>query len=235
MRTYRHIIAAVLASAPTALLAQHPLVLEKLRGWNASVPAPPAATIHTEVMKAATAIQKRDGGCLPTSAKIESISPATGVRFVFEGILGGQIKNAWTVVANHPNCGGETARYNLVSKGDGGLYAIRINRGRSHANESLIGDTWLLAVLQADATLRRAGIECDGRSARMGAVRVSAEEPDLGPEVFGIRYAGSWSEVWPIELCGRTVEVAVRFTADGDGGAYHQLKSTEAKLLPAAK
>lgn len=57
----------------------------------------------------------------------------------------------------------------------------------------------------------------------------------MGPEVYGVRYTGSWSEVWPITLCGRTVEVSVRFTADGDGGAYNNLKSAEAKLLPASR
>jgi len=68
----------------------------------------------------------------------------------------------------------------------------------------------------------------------MGVTRVAKEEPSLGADVYGVRYTGSWIEVWPIELCGRTIEVAVRFTADGDGGAYADLKGTEAKLLPPA-
>jgi hypothetical protein len=183
-------------------------------------------------MKAAAIAQKRSGGCLPTSAVIENVSPATGVRFVFQGILAGRIRNGWTVVARHPNCENDIVRYTMVQDSAGDFSAVRTNRGRSHANESLIGDTWPLALLQAESTLRRANVVCDGRLSVLGVTRVAKEEPALGAEVYGVRYTGSWSEVWPITLCGRTVEVSVRFTADGDGGAYSDLEGAEAKLLP---
>lgn len=225
------ILAVMGATSSTAGNAQHPLILQRLTAWNAAAPQPAAATIQEQVMKAAMVAQKRSGGCIPTSAVIESVMPATSARFVFQGILAGQLKNAWTVTARHPNCDATPVRYTMSEDSTGAIRTIRTNRGLSLANESLIGDTWPLAVLQAAATAKRNGVECDPESATLGVTRVAKEEPGLGADIYGVRYTGSWSEVWPVELCGRTVEVTVRFTADGDGGAYSDLKGTEAKLL----
>ncbi len=180
------------------------------------------------------AAQKRSGGCVPTSVVVDSVVPATSAKFVFQGILAGRLKNGWTVTARHPNCDAMPVRYTISEDSAGALTTIRTNRGLSLANESLISDTWPLALLQATATAKRNGFECDPNGASLGVTRVAKEEPGLGADVYGVRYAGSWSEVWPVELCGRTIEVTVRFTADGDGGAYTDLKGTEAKLLPPA-
>ncbi len=231
MRLLAMIVAAILVAATNATYAQHPIVLEKLRAWDNATPPPPRALMTAEVMKAAAAVQKRSGGCIASSAVIEKVSPATGVRFVFQGILSRQIKNAWTIVAQHPNCGPEVTRYAIVERKDGIHYTIRINQGRSHANESLIGDTLPLAILGAETALKRAGVKCIDARAALGITRVTQEEPDLGPEIDGIRYTGSWSEVWPISMCGRSVEVLVRFTGDGDGGAHHEIKGGAIRVV----
>ena len=49
--------------------------------------------------------------------------------------------------------------------------------------------------------------------------------------MFGVRYQGSWSEIWPISSCNRTVEGLVTFIADGDGGAYTNLPGDQVKVL----
>ncbi len=226
------LLAALGASSTTAGYAQHPLILQRLTAWNAAAPQPAPATIQEQVIKAAMVAQKRSGGCVPTSAVIDRVVPATSVKFVFQGIVAGQLKNGWTVTARHPNCDAAPVRYTISEDSAGALATIRTNRGLSLANESLISDTWPLAVVQAAATAQRNGIECDSKGASLGVTRVAKEEPGLGDDLYGVRYTGSWSEVWPVELCGRTVEVTVRFTADGDGGAYTDLKGTEARLLP---
>jgi hypothetical protein len=235
MRVCYSLVFTALVAASTIAGAQHPIVAQKLSAWNAASPTPSLEVARDQVMKAATAAQKRGGGCLPTSADIETVSPATGVRFIFHGILAGRIRNGWTIVTRHPDCGNHIVRYTMTQDSAGNFSTIRTNRGQSYANESLIGDTWPLARLQAENILTRANILCDNRSADLGVTRVAKEEPGLGADVYGVRYTGSWHEVWPITLCGRTVEVGVRFTADGDGGAYNQLHSAEAKLLPASR
>nr|WP_314467016.1 hypothetical protein [uncultured Novosphingobium sp.] len=226
------LLAALEVSSTTAAYAQHPLILQRLTAWNAAAPQPAPSIIQQQVMEAASVAQKRSGGCVPTSIAVDSVVPATSVKFVFQGIVAGQLKNGWTVTARHPNCDATPVRYTISEDSAGRLTTIRTNRGLSLANESLIGDTWPLAVLQATATAKRNAFTCDSNGASLGVIRVAKEEPGLGADVYGVRYVGSWSEVWPIELCGRTIEVTVRFTADGDGGAYTDLKATEAKLLP---
>jgi hypothetical protein len=226
------LLAALAASSTTTGHAQHPLILQRLTSWNAAAPQPTPSTVQEQVMKAAMAAQKRSGGCVPTTAVIDTVVPATSVKFVFQGILAGQLKNGWTVTARHPNCDATPVRYTISQDSAGALTTIRTNRGLSLANESLISDTWPLAVLQAAATAKRNGFQCDPNGASLGVTRVAKEEPGLGAEVYGVRYIGSWIEVWPVELCGRTIEITVRFTADGDGGAFTDLKGTEAKLLP---
>jgi len=228
------LLAAFAAILTSAAYAQHPLILERLTAWNAAAPQPAPSIIQQQVMEAALVAQKRSGGCVPTSTAIDSVVPATGVKFVFEGILAGQLKNGWAVTARHPNCDTTPVRYTISEDSAGALTTIRTNRGLSLANESLIGDTWPLVVLQATAVAKRGAFTCDSNGASLGVIRVAKEEPGLGADVYGVRYVGSWSEVWPVELCGRTIEVTVRFTADGDGGAYTDLKGAEAKLLPPA-
>jgi hypothetical protein len=71
-------------------------------------------------------------------------------------------------------------RYTISEDSAGALTTIRINRGLSLANESLISDTWPVAVLQAAATAKRNGFECDPSDGSLGVTRVAREEPGWG-------------------------------------------------------
>lgn len=234
-RCHLFLLAVITATSSTVVRAQHPLILERLTTWNAAAPQPATSILQRQVLEAASVAQKRSGGCIPTSAVIDHVQPATSAKFVFQGILAGRLKNGWTVTVRHPNCSATPVRYTVSEDSAGAFTAIRTNRGLSLSNESLITDTWPLALLQAEATAKRNGLACDPKGAGLGVTRIAKEEPGLGADIYGVRYSGSWVEIWPIEMCGRTIEVTVRFTADGDGGAYTDLKGTEAKLLALAK
>ena len=224
---------ACIVSTPTD--AQTPFVVDALKRFNDVAPTPQTSMLVSEIMKTALTTQKAKGGCLPTSVVIDTVTPATGVRFVLQNIVSQQMKNAWTVVGVHPNCGREITRYAVVRRFDDSLYAFRINQGRSNANESLIGDTLPSAITMSFLTLKRAKIDCDSKEiegSSLGATRIVKESVDLGPDIYGVRYKGTWQEVWPIMLCGRTVEVGIDFNADGDGGAYTGIKDENVKLLP---
>lgn len=223
------------ALTPNLASAQDPMVLELLEKSNKTNPTPEASIVKDQIMKAAAAIQKRTGGCVISSTEIEKITPSTGVRYVLEGIAFRRLRNGWTVEAKHQNCGSDISRYLIVQTSDGSLETIRMNKGRSNANESLISDTLPSAYIAAASVIRNAGGKCDIRSAEsaiLGTTRIANEEPGLGPDVYGVRYTGSWTEIWPIMICNRTVEVPVRFTGDGDGGAYNDIKGSKARLLP---
>lgn len=219
-----------MVSAPSE--AQAPSDVEIFKVFNEVTPPPSTAIITSEVMKSALETQKSKGGCLPSSAVIDMVTPATAARFVSDGLKARQIRNAWTVIVSHPNCGSDIVRYALVKQYNDSHYAFRINRGRSNANESLIGDTFPQAVLGAVVALKRAGIDCSSTEPTLGVTRIAEESSDLGPDFYGVRYKGSWREVWPIMLCNRTVEIIVSFRADGSGGAYTGNNEKENKLLP---
>ncbi len=115
---------------------------------------------------------------------------------------------------------------------DDSLRSIRVNVGTAYAWDSLIGDTLPLATAAAYGALKRDGQDCDLTAAtNLGEIRVANESDTLGADTFGIRYVGSWSEVWPLGLCQKQVEVTVEFTADGDGGAYTRLPGEKVRIV----
>lgn len=218
--------------AASAAPAQHPLVLKKLNDLDAASPAPTQATFADEIAKAAHTLYPDKPGCAKRGLVVERISPATAERYVFSGAVGGRLRNGWTAVVRHPDCDKAPVRYMIVQDAGGALRTIRVNRGTSYAHDSLIADTLPLAVLAAEAFLTRSKVACAGpKKAQLGIVRVESDGSGLGPDVKGVRYAGSWTEIWPLSVCGRIVEVPVIFTADGDGGAYTDIKGASLRQV----
>lgn len=213
--------------------AQHPLILNKLNAWNDASPQPPNDVLHSLVQEKAQEIYAGDDVCSRSQLSIVSVGPATADRFAFTGLIQGRLKNAWFVVTRNPDCEDSTTRYMIIQNIDDSFHTVRVNRGNSYAWESLIGDTFPLAKIAAVTTLMSNQIDCAIDSdAELGVVRVSSEDEQLGEDTFGIRYSGSWSEIWPISVCGRVVEVFVSFRADGDGGAYSDLPGDKRQILP---
>ncbi len=134
--------------------------------------------------------------------------------------------------ARIPGCDPVPVRYMITRQLDDTLATVRVNRGNSHAWESLIGDTLPNAILAADAALERSGKKCRDNKPVLGILRIESEQTGLGAKVFGIHYQGSWAEVWPVAMCGKIVEVTVEFTADGDGGAYTRIPGGRVRVLP---
>lgn len=228
----RSILAVALCWPAASLNAQHAIVLQKLSEWNSAAPAPDTATLQAQVRAAATRIYADSATCPASPARLEKPSPATAERSVFRAVAQRQMRNAWTVIAQLPGCDPAPVRFMVMQDNQDKLSTIRVNRGRSYAWDSLIGDTLPLAQLAAEAALRRQKIACDGKGeSKLGVVRMAFEQDNLGPEVFGIRYVGSWAEAWPIAVCGRVVDVTVEFNADGDGGAYTNLPGERATVL----
>lgn len=212
--------------------AQHAVVLQKLTEWNQAAPAPDEARIKAEIIGAAKSVYGDIAGCAASAVTIEQARPATAERYVFSAVLGGSMRNAWTVVARLPGCDSAPVRFMTMQAADGALRTIRVNRGQSHAWDSLIADALPLAAMGVHAAMKRQGIACDAEALyKLGVTRVVSDE-GLAPDVFGVRYSGAWSEVWPITMCGRTAEVTVTFNADGDGGAYIGVPGDKLRIVP---
>lgn len=217
----------------SSLNAQHPLILSKLAEWNAGAPVPGNDILKTEIRKKAADIYASKAACRNSDISIDIAEPATADRYVFNAILRKTLKNAWFVTARLPQCDPAPVRYMIMQNTDNTLQTIRVNRGASYAWDSLIGDTLPAAQLAAMTALKRNGVECNSsEKPRLGVSRIDSEEANLGKNTFGIRYSGSWTEVWSIEACKRTVEVAIKFTADGDGGAFTHIPEDKTRVLP---
>jgi len=213
--------------------AQHPLVLERLDAWNKAAPGPSNDVLEAEVRRKAEGIYIDKDTCPGSPVIIDSVRPATADRHAFNALVHGTIRNAWFVSTRMPGCDEVPVRYMIMQDVDNGLRTIRVNRGVSKAWESLFGDTLPSVQLAAAAALRREGVTCSGdEKTSLGITRIASEDPDLGQEVFGIRYSGGWGEIWPIVTCDRVVEVLIRFRADGDGGAFTHIPGDETRILP---
>lgn len=231
---FRHVVLLIALLAPFgSAYAQHPLVLNRLNEWNEAEPVPSESVMKAEVRKKAEEIYGATAACANSGLIVDNVEPASGDRYAFNGILGRTLKNAWFVTVRMPVCEQVPVRYMVMRMKDNSLKTIRVNRGVSHAWESLISDTLPSAQVSAIAAIKREGSDCSDKSAlSLGVIRIESEEPSLGAEFFGIRYEGSWTEVWPIKACGRTVEVQIRFTADGDGGAFTHIPGDRVRVLP---
>lgn len=214
--------------------AQHPLVTQRLTELNAATPPPSQQIVSDQIAKTADSLYAAKRGCAKAGLTLERILPATAERYVFSGAVSRQIRNGWTVIARHPGCDESPVRYMIVQDAGGVLRTTRVNRGLSYAHDSLIADTFPLAGLAAEAFLSRSKIACrEPNKAKLGVTRIEGAASDLGPDVMGVRYKGSWTEIWPMSVCGEMLEVSVLFTPDGDGGAYTNIKGDLIKRLPA--
>lgn len=225
---------------PIALLApfgsahaQHPLVLNRLNGWNEAAPSPGDSVMKAEVRRKAEEIYGASTACSNSAIAIDKIEPATADRYAFNALLRGTMKNAWFVTTRMPGCDPAPVRYMVMQYPDNSLKTIRVNRGMSYTWESLLGDTLPSVQFAAVSALKGKGTRCITEDKpSLGVIRIASEEPGLGDDTFGIRYSGSWAEVWPIEACKHTVEVLIRFTADGDGGAFTHIPGDQTRVLP---
>jgi hypothetical protein len=208
------------------------LVLDRLEAWNAAAPQPNEVVLKEQVQKKIEEIYSGNKDCFRAPVIVERVQPASADRYAFNAILRGAIRNAWFITTRQPSCENVASRYMVMQNSDGSFQTIRVNRGQSYAWESLIGDTFRLAKIAASVALVRQGVECSPVSnAGLGVVRIASEDEDLGNDTFGVRYSGSWAEIWPVEICERTVEVHIDFRADGDGGAYSDLPGDKLRVL----
>jgi hypothetical protein len=115
---------------------------------------------------------------------------------------------------------------------DSTLMVRAVNKGETLANPTLMRDSSSAAAMAAVLAVRKVKPDC-ARPEDIGMenARVVSRSADLSPDWHGARYAGTWKESWTFRACGRRAEVPLSFTADGQGGAYWTVHSTEAKLI----
>lgn len=212
--------AAPLAAAPLDPMASAAEMGRQLDAINAK-PLPTGEPLAGAVAQVLRADAERRGGCFPLKVKLSPLRPVTLDNFVTQGILDGQIENGWLVSARIENCPAEDpARVLVIRAADGKtVNAFYDGRGEGLAWPSLARGALPAILRPALARLAVADKRCQPTSLDPVAVRVETRSADLGPERYGLRYKGSWTEVWSFAPCGHRIAVPVTFATDGQGGA----------------
>lgn len=225
--------AVALLVVPVSLAAQDATTVAGFRAVNGQQPAPAAEVIAGEAMKLLAAMA-RDGQvkCAPTAVAIDTIAPATATRLVIDGLNSKQLKNGWTANARLEGCPeAPPSRLIVLRMADDSLLVRVINRGETLTTASQMRDTSAGAAMAAVAAIRKTVKGCEGDGLAMGPTRVASREADLGPDVFGTRFAGSWREVWRFSACGVDADVPIGFKADGSGGVFSDVRGGETVIV----
>jgi hypothetical protein len=226
------ILMAAIVLASSAASAQQQVVLDTLHGLDAKAPQPPLAELNQAVMSSARAFAEAHQTCAPQSVKLSDVAPITGATGIMAAVMKGTLRNVWTVYAEHVGCSGANpVRYMVLQPADGSLHAVKVNEGRTFANPVIMRDASAGAALAALQKAKAARSTCAGEGMKMGPTRVTSTSKDLGPEIYGVRYVGTWTEVWQFETCGMKIDVPIEFTPDGDGGAYTKVVSDKVSIV----
>jgi hypothetical protein len=214
-------ITFVIVIFPQDVLAQNQLVVQRLDKENAEHPTLSRADAKSAIFEKVKMIAESKGQCVPTNITVEAPAAITGDPFLFPMVLAGNVKNVWRVYAQYEGCNNDLVqRFALIDNSDDKRIAVPINPGRSLTTVKLMRDTSPSAGLQAAAAARRQKPDCDAKDMELISTHVTSESKDLGPEIYGVRYVGSWTESWRLKTCGLVFDVPITFSADGDGGAY---------------
>ena len=217
----RLLLGALLLAAPAA--AQEAADLARWAAINKAVPPPAASAIAPPALATAQAFARETRQCVPSGVSIGDIRPATADPVAIGGVRDGQLKNMWTATGTLAGCPGrEKLRFVVMRMPDAALRVLVVNEGESLASVAETQDAMREALAAARRAFAQAAPECtvDASTLSLGPTRVTARSADLGPDVYGVRFKGSWTEVWNFAACGRQVEVRVDFRADGEGGAF---------------
>ncbi|MBV8778500.1 MAG: hypothetical protein JO258_14985 [Alphaproteobacteria bacterium] len=200
---------------------------------TAAAPAPTAVEVAPGALEVVQALAHRDGGCVPTAVQIDQPQSATATLLVTQLVRAGQIRNGWTAYGRLVGCpAGDPVRFIILRRADGQLLVREINVGESLANVTLMRDSGPAAAIAAHRAVARAHPECaSANDVKMVRTRVISKSADLGPDYHGARYRGSWSEGWTFRACGHSAEGPISFRADGQSGAYWDIKADQARLL----
>lgn len=201
-------IAAIMAvTKRPSLDTVQPKALDVVKAWTGIEPCPEA-----------------------TGVEIDRLAIATVDAVIDKSIKAAKLRNAWTTTARPAGCKSPVAAFRLlVMQGpDDGYRVVPLGRGESLAWPSLTGDLRGALGGALAAACFKEKVLCS-KNVTLLPSRVTARSPDLGEPMFGVRYAGNWTEVWPVKTGAATVDIVWVLTADGKGGAYWSTATPPAK------
>jgi hypothetical protein len=220
----RAILIAMLLAAAGPALAQSAHEAAAQAALNQLIPPPAAQAIVPLALADLQNAARLRGTCVPTGVTLGPIAFASATRLAVDGIGTHQMRNVWSALGTPLGCANALpARFVIVLKADDTLLVRAFANGESIAWVSLVIDARsnIAGTAMAVTQTRHPDWTCtDTSHASFDKVAMAGTAKDLGPDFYGVRYTGSWDEVWTYTLCNHSVDVPITFTADGNGGAY---------------
>lgn len=230
MRQYI-VLMALSAGLAQGAHAQDATFAAAMQATNSKAPPPSEAAVRTAALALLQANAKEASSCVPTGVETEAPTPATADRAVMSGIMSGELRNVWLAYGKASGCpGAERQRFMIVGTADGGLVVRPWSRGESMVWPTLMHDTSAGAGIVALNAIKAVDPACDGNGMEMIGSKIGAKSADLSPDFYGVRYKGSWEEIWTFRVCNRQAEVPIQFKADGTGGAYTGARQSGVKV-----
>jgi len=230
-------LAAAATPAPRAPLIDpkgtHDQIQQQIDALN-KLPLPDRTQLGVTVVKAVAADAIKRNRCRPHDMKIGDLRPVTLDSIVSSMIIKGMIENGWLVSVTINDCPpADPIRLIVLRSADGNsLAAMFVNQGESLAWPTAISDALPGLTGAASQKLRASDPRCEPKDLTPTGVRVISRSPDLQPEYYGVRYKGSWSEVWQFEPCNHRIGVPIDFRADGKGGTYWTITAEKIVYIP---
>jgi hypothetical protein len=213
-------VALLLASPALSQSAQEAAMQAAL---NELIPAPDSKRVAAAVLQQLQDDAGKAGACVATGVTLGPIKPASATRTAIEGLAQHAIRNMWTVSGTPQGCPSPApVRFIVVLLGDDSLLVRPFATGESIAWVSLVMDARSSVAVStlATMTVKNPSWGCSAKDPiSLKSVAMAGEPKDVGPDFYGVRYTGSWQEIWTFEMCKRAVAVPIAFTADGNGGA----------------
>ncbi len=236
------VLALAIAAATPAPAAPKPLLdptmsptemARRIEGLN-KLPLPDNTQLAVAVLNAVRADAARRGRCHPQTISLAPLSPVTLDAMVSDMIVKGTIENGWLVSVKIDNCPPDDPIRVLVLRAADGhsLAAFFVGQGESLAWPSVIKDALRGLVGATSQKLRAMDANCMPKDLTPTGVRVVTRSPDLTPDRYGVRFKGSWSEVWQFEPCNHRIGIPIDFIADGKGGALWKIPADKIVYRP---
>ncbi|MEY2884466.1 MAG: hypothetical protein RL490_2190 [Pseudomonadota bacterium] len=216
------LLAAVFVSAPA--LAQSANEVAAQAALNELIPPPGSKAVAGLALAELQKDARAKSECVPTTVTLAPIKPASATRLAIDGMKRRLMRNAWSVVAMPQGCPSPLpVRIAVVLLGNDELVVLPYATGDSIAWVSLVGDAKqnIASVTFAALAARNPDWKCSQTDpVVLEKLTMAGNATGLGPDFYGVRYTGSWQEIWTFSMCRRKIDVPVTFTADGNGGAY---------------
>lgn len=163
----------------------------------------------------------------PESMRLYGLQPAHADRLVAYGILDDAFRGGWTFYGETDCEETPVLRFLYIAESSGEHLLLVVNRGEVISTPSMMRETSAIAGADAYEAARAYEPDCGIETVGMRQTSIVAADPQLSAPIAGTRFGGGWTELWRFTACARTVDVTVRFDADGKGGSRAAIQNVE--------